>query len=97
MDKLSEFFERYKTAQALMAELMYLKGRRRIVWLHGVLAFGGLLFVAMTALDRSRDRHQYAGWWEAAWLVLTAVAYGLVGYGYGVWRWRSIERQVGKR
>jgi hypothetical protein len=97
MDKLSEFFERYKTAQELMAELMFLKGRTRIVWVHGVLSFGGLLFLSMTILDRYRDRHQFAGWQEVAWLALTAAVYGLMGYGYGVWRWWLIERQVGRR
>ena len=29
-----------------------------------------------------------------AWLGVTAVAYALIGYVYGVWRWRQIERAV---
>jgi hypothetical protein len=94
MEKLSSFLERYRASQALIAELMFLKGRTRIVWVHGVSYFGGLLFLAMTALDIERHRHQYAGLREIGWLAVSLVVYCSIGYLYGIWRWRQLRRQV---
>ncbi|WP_263355922.1 hypothetical protein [Acidicapsa ligni] len=97
MEKFSTFLERYKASQALIAELMFLKGRTHIVWVHGVSYFGGLLFLGMTVMDIDRHRHQYTGWREIAWLLGSLAVYCGIGYLYGIWRWRQLKRQVGER
>ena len=75
-----------------VAGRLYDKGRTRVVWVNGVLFFGGCSFLFYTAvayfLDPRppRDLRDYA--WIAFWLVLCLA----VGYLRGLATWRSLVR-----
>lgn len=80
----------------ISAGRLYLKGRGYVVWIHGLLFFGGSIFVLCNALDyfffdngspfEPVDLIRLSGY-----LVLSVLA----GWFYGLRVWRSLDRFLG--
>ena len=94
---MSNLFLRGQERRLLRAGLMFRRGRTRVLWLNGVLYFGGSLFLFYNAIDYlvepvARPTRPEVFWFFAA-LVLSIAA----GYCYGIFLWRQLERTFGGR
>lgn len=92
---MSNAFVRNRERRLMRAGLLYHKGRARVLWINGVLFFGGCLFLLYNAVDyliepAARPTHVELFWFFAA-LALCLIA----GYIYGVFLWRQLERTFG--
>jgi hypothetical protein len=92
---MSSFFERRYQNHLLAAQRLYGKGRSRVLWQHGILYFGGSLFLLYNAVAYLLDPRPPLGWkdwvWIALWLMFCLVA----GYLRGVIMWRNFQRVFG--
>jgi hypothetical protein len=94
---MSNLFLRGQERRLFRAGLMFRRGRARVVWLNGVLYFGGSLFVLYNAVDYflepvARPTPVEVFWFFAALLLSIAA-----GYCYGIFLWRQLERTFGSR
>ncbi len=80
----------------LRAGLMFRKGRARVLWLHGVLFFGGSLFVLYNAVDYVIEPNARATSAELRWFAAALAVCVLAGYAYGYFLWRQLERRFGR-
>ena len=88
---MSSFLIRHQ----LRAGALYRHGRARVIWIHGVLCFGGPLLVLFNVVDYFFDKGDPFRPTDlfrlAAFLVLSI----LLGYLYGRLTWRSLDRTFG--
>jgi hypothetical protein len=75
---------------------MYRRGRARVLWLNGVLFFGGSLFVLYNAVDYVIEPHARATPAELRWFFVALAVCIVAGYGYGHFLWRQLERRFGR-
>jgi uncharacterized membrane protein len=94
---MSELFVRRRERQLLRAGLTFRKGRSRVLWLHGVLYFGGTLFLLYNAVDYLIEPAARPTSVETAWFFAALILCGLAGYIYGFFMWRCLERTFGGR
>lgn len=92
---MGSFLDRRYERRLLSAGRLYRRGRSYVVWIHGVLFFGGSLFLLCNALDfffdngapfRPIDVVRIGGY-----LVLSIA----VGLFYGGRVWRNLDRVLG--
>jgi hypothetical protein len=94
---MGSFLQRRYKHHLRVAEQLHRKGRDRVLWQHGVLYFGGTLFVLYNAiayfLNPSAPKTFTDFLWIALWFVLCAAA----GYLRGLLTWRNLERAFGSQ
>ena len=79
----------------LTADRQYAEGRRRFIFVHGILLLGVLMFCVMSGVDWYSDRFfHFGGIWLIYWLIFALGFWCAVGYMFGRSRWRSIERRA---
>jgi hypothetical protein len=88
-------FLRSRERQLLRAGLLYRKGRGRVLWLNGVLFFGGTLFLLYNALDYLVEPRAQATSAEVFWFFAALASCILAGYLYGFFLWRNLDRTFG--
>jgi hypothetical protein len=94
---MSNLFVHRRERQLVRAGLTFRKGRKRVVWLNGVLYFGGTLFLLYNALDYLLEPAARPTAVESFWFFAALILCGLSGYLYGVFMWRSLQRTFGGR
>ena len=68
--------------------------RHRFILRFGVLAYGGGLFAVFNLLHVLRLRaHGASLQGLSLWLIATAIVCPLVGYGFGAFAWRRMQRR----
>ena len=94
---MSNLFVRSHERRLLNAVACYRGGRTRIVWLRGVLYFGGPLFVLLNVVDYYFDHgapYRFADLLRiSGYLVLSVLA----GYLYGRVIWHNLKRAFGSQ
>jgi hypothetical protein len=94
---MSNLFLRGRERRLFRAGLMFRRGRARVLWLNGVLYFGGSLFVLYNAIDFFLEPAARPTPVEVFWF-FAALAFSIaVGYCYGIFLWRQLERTFGDR
>jgi hypothetical protein len=78
----------------LTANRQYSMGRRRFVFVHGILLFGIPMFCVMSGFEWYSHQFHFKGTWLSSWLLFSLVFWCAIGYMLGWSRWRSIERRV---
>jgi hypothetical protein len=78
----------------IWAERQYAKGRRRFILVHGMLGFAIPGFVVTSALDWWSPHFPLRGIWLVSWLIISLGFWCALGYGFGQYRWRSVERRA---
>lgn len=69
--------------------------RHRFILRFGVLGYGGGMFLLFNLLHAFRlHAHGASLAGLPLWLMLTAVICPLLGYGFGVFMWRRLQRRV---
>jgi hypothetical protein len=91
-----DYFARRQERRLMNAGRLYRKGRSYVVWMHGLLFFGGSLFILCNALDyfvfdngspfKPVDLIRLGGY-----LVISVFG----GYLYGLRVWRNLDRLMG--
>jgi hypothetical protein len=76
---------------------MFRRGRARVLWLNGVLYFGGSLFLLYNAVDYFLEPAARPTGRELSLLFAVLVLCILAGYCYGLFLWRQLERTFGGR
>jgi hypothetical protein len=72
------------------------KGKKHFVIYRGILGWGGIMFVSMSALDY----YSLFGWtltFDSAYaskLVLNLILWPVAGLVWGIWVWESLERRM---
>ena len=94
---MSHLFDRTRERFLIRGGAMYRKGRARVLWLHGVLFFGGTLFLLYNAVDYLIEPSARPTTIEIAWFFVALLACIVIGYLYGVITWRQLERTFGDR
>jgi hypothetical protein len=94
---MSNLFIRSQERRLLRAGSMYRKGRTRVLWLNGVLFFGGSLFLLYNAVDFLLEPAARPTSVETFWFFAALVLCALAGYCYGVVTWRQLDRTFGGR
>jgi hypothetical protein len=94
---MSDPFLRSRERRLLRAGLMFRKGRVRVLWLNGVLYFGGSLFVLYNAVDYFLEPHARATSAQLSGFLAALALCALAGYAYGASLWRQLERTFGGR
>ena len=89
---MSNLFNRSRERKLLRAGIMYRKGRTRVLWLHGVLYFGGSLFLLYNALDYLIEPSARPTTVELFRFFAALALCFLTGYAYGLFIWRQLER-----
>jgi hypothetical protein len=92
---LRSLFLRSQERRLLRAGSMYRKGRTRVLWLNGVLFFGGSLFLLYNAVDYLLEPAARATSTEIFWFFAALVFCAVTGYGYGLVTWRQLVRTFG--
>jgi hypothetical protein len=64
------------------------RGRLHYVLTTGVLGWGGFMFVIMTCIDIFVDHYRIL-----STILVGLVVWPLAGFGFGLWMWRSSEKQ----
>jgi hypothetical protein len=90
-------FLRGQEQRLLRAGLMFRKGRSRVLWLNGVLYFGGSLFLLYNAVDYFVEPASRATGVQLSWFFAVLALCVLAGYCYGLFLWRQLERTFGGR
>jgi hypothetical protein len=94
---MSNLLIRSRERQLLRAGHMYRRGRTRVLWRHGVLYFGGSLFLLYNALDFFVEPAARPIPVELSWFFFAFVLCIFAGYLYGLFTWRQLERTFGDR
>ena len=79
----------------LSAARLYQAGRTRVIWRNGVLYGGGTLFLLYNALDYLIEPQARATPIQLAGFFFALAASLGIGYIYGRFTWRSLERLFG--
>lgn len=92
---MSSFLQRRHERKLLSAGRLYRRGRSYVVWVHGLLFFGGSVFLLCNALDYFFDNGAPFHFTDlvriGGYLTLSVLA----GVFYGVRVWRSLDRCLG--
>lgn len=92
---MGTFLERHQERRLLSAGRLHRRGRSYVVWIHGLLFFGGSLFLLLNAVDYFFDNgapfHPTDLIRIGSYLVLS-IAGGLF---YGTRVWRNLDRVLG--
>jgi hypothetical protein len=93
---MSSFLDRRRGHRLESAGRLYRRGRNYVIWVHGLLFFGGTLFILCNALDyffldngtlfRPVDLIKLS-----AYTLLSLLG----GYLYGLFVWRNLDRILG--
>lgn len=94
---MSNFFARSHERKLVRAGLMYQRGRSRVLWLNGVLCFGGSLFLLYNVIDYFMEPTARATNVQLSWFCAVLLLCIFAGYLYGVFIWRQLERTFGGR
>ena len=94
---MGKAFDRTRERRLLRAGLLYRKGRARVLWINGVLYFGGSLFVLYNAVDYLIEPAARPTAVELFWFFAILIACIAAGYLYGVVTWRQLDRTFGGR
>jgi hypothetical protein len=94
---MSPLFAHRRERQLLRAGLTFRKGRNRVLWLNGVLYFGGSLFLLYNAVDYFVEPAARPTSSETFWFFAALLICALAGYLYGYFTWRNLERTFGGR
>jgi hypothetical protein len=94
---MSNLFLRSRERRLFRAGLMFRRGRGRVLWLNGVLYFGGSLFVLYNAIDYFVEPAARPTPVELYWFFAALVFSIAAGYCYGIFLWRQLERTFGGR
>ena len=94
---MTNLFLRSRERRLIRAGLLFRKGRGRVLWLNGVFYFGGSLFLLYNAVDYFAQPGVRPTSVELSWFFAVLVLCVLVGYGYGFFLWRQLERTFGDR
>jgi hypothetical protein len=94
---MSNLFFRSRERQLFRAGLMFRRGRMRVLWLNGVLYFGGSLFLLYNAVDYFLQPTARPSSTEVVWFFAVLLLCIFAGYCYGVFLWRQLERTFGGR
>jgi hypothetical protein len=81
--------------QLLSAARLYRKGRARVLWINGVLYFGGSLFLLYNAVDYLIEPRARPSPIELIWFFAALLLSGLGGYLYGRFTWSNLVRTFG--
>jgi hypothetical protein len=92
---MSNLFLRSRERRLLRAGLMYRRGRTRVLWLHGVLYFGGSLFVLYNAIDYFLEPAARLTRAELSGFLIALILCALAGYLYGLFIWHQLEQTFG--
>ena len=76
----------------LSAVRLYRAGQRRVIWRNGVLYCGGTLFLLYNALDYLIEPAAHPTPPQLAWFLLALASSLGIGYLYGFFTWRSLQR-----
>ena len=87
--------DRSRECRIFRAGLLYRKGRARVVWVNGVVYFGGSLFLFFNAVDYLVEPYSALTSTALFWLVAALLACLSLGYLYGVATWRNLDRFFG--
>ena len=87
---------REQRALNLAADRQYPMGRRRFIFVHGILLFGIPMFCVMNVFEWYSRHLQFKGIWLLSWLIFTLAVWCAVGYTFARSRWRSIERRASR-
>ncbi len=85
---------RYEEMLNLTADRQYPMGRRRFIFVHGILLFGIPMFCVMSGFEWYSHQFHFKGIWLLSWLIIALAFWCVVGYMFGRSRWRSIERRA---
>lgn len=92
---MGSFLERHHQRKLLSAGRLHRRGRVYVVWVHGLLFFGGSIFLLCNALDYFFDNGAPFRPVDlvriGAYLVLSVLG----GLFYGIRIWRSLDRCLG--
>lgn len=94
---MRNFFRRSNERRLLRAGHLYRKGRTHVLWLNGVLFFGGSLFVLYNAVDYFIEPAARPTRIELLWFFTMLGVCVLAGYLYGAMIWRQLDRTFGRR
>jgi hypothetical protein len=78
----------------LIADHRYPMGRRRFIFVHGILLFGIPVFCIMSGFEWYSRQLHLRGIWLISWLIFALGFCCAIGCLFGRSRWRSIERRV---
>ena len=93
---LTERLSRRHESRLLSAGRLYRRGRGYVVWVHGLLFFGGALFVLLNAVDYfAFDNGSPFQPIDLLRLSAYLVFSVLGGWFYGLRVWRSLDRMLG--
>lgn len=81
----------------LSAVRLYQAGRNRVIWRNGVLYCGGTLFLLYNALDYLIEPHARPTPIQLTWFFIALFASLVLGYFYGRFTWRNLDRLFGKQ
>ena len=90
-------FDRTRERFLIRGGIMYRKGRARVLWLHGVLFFGGSLFLLYNAVDYLIEPAARPTTVELISFFVALAGSAFAGYLYGLITWRQLERTFGGR
>ena len=91
----TDWRQRHGERQLLSAARLYRKGRARVLWINGVLYFGGSLFLLYNAIDYLIEPRARPTSIESFWFVIALLLSGLIGYLYGRFTWTNLVRTFG--
>jgi len=94
---MSNVFFRNRERHLIRAGLLYRKGRARVLWVNGVLYFGGSLFLLYNVVDYLIEPTARPTSVELFWFGVALGLCLLAGYVYGVFLWRQLERTFGSQ
>jgi hypothetical protein len=94
---MSNLFLRTRERQLFRAGRMFRRGRARVLWLNGVLYFGGSLFVLYNAIDFFVEPTARPTLVEICSFFAALALSIAAGYCYGIFLWRQLDRTFGRR
>ena len=78
----------------LTADRQHAMGRRKFIFVYGILLFGIPVFCIMSGFEWYSHHLDFKGIWLVSWLLLSLTIWCAIGYMFARSRWRSIERRA---
>jgi hypothetical protein len=92
MKWLSDLRASYRKTQRLLTEQALQQGKRRFVWIHGVLFWCGIgLVVALREELRGNGQPVPPGW-NLLFILCALLLFGFFGYFRANWKWNDYEQ-----
>jgi hypothetical protein len=92
MNWLSSIRTRYRQTQRLLAERALQQGKRRFVWVRGVLSHGGFGLVFVTISEFQRSRQVSPKSWDLGYVLFALMVCSVFGYWWANWKWKDYEQ-----